>query len=94
MPVFVHCNGNKLSSIGGLRSVADPVGSEPFWSDPDAINCSDPDPINCPDPDPINCLDPDPINCPDPDLTIKSHKTRKKSNMLNRYFIFSHFYDR
>ena len=67
MPVFVHCNGNKLSSIGGLRSVADPVGSEPFWSDPDAINCSDPDPINCPDPDPINCLDPDPINCPDPD---------------------------
>ena len=44
MPVFVHCNGNKLSSIGGLRSVADPVGSEPFWSDPDAINCPDPGP--------------------------------------------------
>ena len=56
MPVFVHCNGNKLSSIGGLRSFADPVGSEPFWSDPDAINCPDPDPIN--GPDPINCLDP------------------------------------
>ena len=24
-------------------SVADPVGSEPFWSDPDLINCPDPD---------------------------------------------------
>ena len=27
-----------------LFSVADPVGSEPFWSDPDPIYCPDPDP--------------------------------------------------
>ena len=29
-----------------VNSVADPypIGSEPFWSDPDSINCSDPDP--------------------------------------------------
>ena len=27
-------------------------------------------------------------NCPDPDPTLKSHKTYKKYNRLNRYRIF------
>ena len=39
--------------------------------------------------------DPDPNNCPDPvpDPTLKSHKTRKKSNKLNIYnFLHLHFY--